>query len=155
MKMRKGFLIYEEMRKCFPIYEEAVSHIWLCNCSTLNFLMCEENFLFFFISVKSWTGSTFFPGGILNLVFRNFLFLFFVHSDIFVIKLLFSSKYQYNLSCPLSPGWVFWFQISLSPCYACTMPSEPRLSKTLGVLNEDGVYSWLEIRFNKNHAWPS
>jgi hypothetical protein len=25
--MRKGFLIYEEMRKCFPIYEEAVSHI--------------------------------------------------------------------------------------------------------------------------------
>ena len=25
--MRKGFLIYEEMRKCVPIYEEAVSHI--------------------------------------------------------------------------------------------------------------------------------
>jgi hypothetical protein len=25
--MRKGFLIYEEMRKYFPIYEEAVSHI--------------------------------------------------------------------------------------------------------------------------------
>jgi hypothetical protein len=25
--MGKGFLIYEEMRKCFPIYEEAVSHI--------------------------------------------------------------------------------------------------------------------------------
>ncbi len=25
--MRKGFLIDEEMRKCFPIYEEAVSHI--------------------------------------------------------------------------------------------------------------------------------
>ncbi len=25
--MRKGFLIYEEKRKCFPIYEEAVSHI--------------------------------------------------------------------------------------------------------------------------------
>jgi hypothetical protein len=24
---RKGFLIYEEMRKDFPIYEEAVSHI--------------------------------------------------------------------------------------------------------------------------------
>jgi hypothetical protein len=36
--MRKGFLIYEEMRKYFPIYEEeAISHIWLCNCSTLNF----------------------------------------------------------------------------------------------------------------------
>jgi hypothetical protein len=25
--MRKGFLIYEEMGKYFPIYEEAVSHI--------------------------------------------------------------------------------------------------------------------------------
>jgi hypothetical protein len=25
--MRKGFLLYEEMRKYFPIYEEAVSHI--------------------------------------------------------------------------------------------------------------------------------
>jgi hypothetical protein len=24
--MRKGFLIYEEMRKYFPIFEEAVSH---------------------------------------------------------------------------------------------------------------------------------
>jgi hypothetical protein len=25
--MRKGFLIYEEISKCFTIYEEAVSHI--------------------------------------------------------------------------------------------------------------------------------
>jgi hypothetical protein len=25
---RKGFLIYEEMGKYFPIYKEAVSHIW-------------------------------------------------------------------------------------------------------------------------------
>ncbi len=25
--MRKGFLIYEETRKYFPIYEEAISHI--------------------------------------------------------------------------------------------------------------------------------
>jgi hypothetical protein len=25
--MRKGFLIYKKMRKYFPIYEEAVSHI--------------------------------------------------------------------------------------------------------------------------------
>jgi hypothetical protein len=25
--MRKGFLIYEEVRKYFPIYEEDVSHI--------------------------------------------------------------------------------------------------------------------------------
>ena len=33
------------------IYEEAVGHIWLCNCSILNFLIYEENLIFFFISV--------------------------------------------------------------------------------------------------------
>jgi hypothetical protein len=43
--------VYEGMCKYFPIYEEAVSHIWLCNCSTLNFLIYEENIIFFFISV--------------------------------------------------------------------------------------------------------
>ncbi len=48
--MRKGFLIYEEMCKYFPIYEEAGSHIWLCNCSIMNFLIYEENLIFFFIS---------------------------------------------------------------------------------------------------------
>jgi hypothetical protein len=48
--MRKGFLKYEEMRKYFLIYEEAVSHIRLCNCSILNFLIYEENLIFFFIS---------------------------------------------------------------------------------------------------------
>jgi hypothetical protein len=25
--LKKGFLVYEEMRKFFPIYEKAVSHI--------------------------------------------------------------------------------------------------------------------------------
>jgi hypothetical protein len=35
----------------FPKYEEAVCHILLCNCSILNFLVYEENLIFFFISV--------------------------------------------------------------------------------------------------------
>ncbi len=44
------------MRKCsnispYTVYEEAVSHIWLCNCSILNFLIYEENLIFFSISV--------------------------------------------------------------------------------------------------------
>ncbi len=42
------------MRKYFPIldiYEEAVSHIRLCNCSILNFLIYEENLIIFFIRV--------------------------------------------------------------------------------------------------------
>ncbi len=51
--IRKSFLIYEEMWNYFPIYEEAVSHIWLCNCSILNFLIYEENLIFFFNSVES------------------------------------------------------------------------------------------------------
>ena len=47
--MRKGFLIYEEMRKYLVIYEEAVSHICrLCNRSLLDFLIYEENFVSFF-----------------------------------------------------------------------------------------------------------
>ncbi len=50
--IRKGFLIYEEMRKYFPIYEEAVSDICLCNCSTLNILIYEKNLIFIFISVQ-------------------------------------------------------------------------------------------------------
>ncbi len=50
--MRKGFLIYEEMRKYSTIYEEAVSH-WLCNCSILNFLIYKENLIFFFIRAEA------------------------------------------------------------------------------------------------------
>jgi hypothetical protein len=46
--MRKGFLIYEEMRKYLVIYEDAVSHVRLCNRS----LIYEESFVFFFISVQ-------------------------------------------------------------------------------------------------------
>ncbi len=55
--MRKGFLIY--MRKyanISPYMRKAASHIWLCNCSTLNYLIYEENLLFFFISVESYAG---------------------------------------------------------------------------------------------------
>ncbi len=55
--MRKGFRIYEEMRKYLAIWEVAESHMWLCNCSILNFLICEENFLFFFISVEWQRGG--------------------------------------------------------------------------------------------------
>jgi hypothetical protein len=47
---RKDFLIYEEMHKYFIIYEEAVS-LYAFNLIPLNFLIYEENFIFFFISV--------------------------------------------------------------------------------------------------------
>ncbi len=56
--MRKGFLMYEEMRKYLTIYDEAVSYIWLCNCSILNFLIYEENLIFFFISVSATKTDT-------------------------------------------------------------------------------------------------
>jgi hypothetical protein len=46
--MRKGFLIYKEMRKYLTIYEEAVSYIWLCTRSHLNFLMVRNFFFLLF-----------------------------------------------------------------------------------------------------------
>ncbi len=46
--------IYEEMRKYFPIYEEAVSYIWLSNC-ILNFLILRKIW-FSFLSV--WCKKT-------------------------------------------------------------------------------------------------
>ncbi len=47
--MRKGANIFPYTLQ----YEEAVSHIWLCNCSTLNFLIYEENSILIFSSVMS------------------------------------------------------------------------------------------------------
>jgi hypothetical protein len=45
-------IMYEEMRKYFPIYEEAVIVIYdFATCSILNFLKYEENLIFFFLSV--------------------------------------------------------------------------------------------------------
>ncbi len=66
-KWNKIFLKYKEsqsgavaksyMRKYLVIYSmmtcEAASHIWLSNRSTLDFLLYEEIFLFFFISVEN------------------------------------------------------------------------------------------------------
>ncbi len=39
----------------FPhvLYKEDVIRIWLCNCFILNLHMCEENLIFFFISVQA------------------------------------------------------------------------------------------------------
>ncbi len=48
--MRKGFLIYEEMRKCLFIYEEAVSHTGLSNHSLWIFLYMRT-IVFSFLSV--------------------------------------------------------------------------------------------------------
>jgi hypothetical protein len=48
--MRKGFVIYEEMSKYSPNMRRPLQ---LCNCSILNFLIHEENLIFFFISVVS------------------------------------------------------------------------------------------------------
>jgi hypothetical protein len=54
--MRKGSLINEEMSKYLVIYDEAVSQIWLCNRSLLNFLSMR-NFLSF-LSVKAFFKNT-------------------------------------------------------------------------------------------------
>ncbi len=90
--MRKSFLIYEETRKYFPIYEEVVSHIWLCNFSILNFLIYEENFIFFFISV-----------------------LFIIQTP-----LTGSIVYKHNLSC--TDLWLLLFLLYLPSTYLLTGP---------------------------------
>jgi hypothetical protein len=56
------------MRKYFPIHDEVVSHIRLCNCVILNFLIYEENLIFLFISVGSTntTQSLLLSGGRCN-----------------------------------------------------------------------------------------
>ncbi len=51
--MRRGFLIYEEMRKYLVIYEEAVSHLWHCNRSHLNYIWGKFCFLFYQCSLYS------------------------------------------------------------------------------------------------------
>ncbi len=48
--MRKGFLIYEEMRKYLTIFEEAFNHIWLCSRCHLNSLYMRKIW-FSFLSV--------------------------------------------------------------------------------------------------------
>jgi hypothetical protein len=50
---KKGFLIYEEMRKYLIKYEEAVSHIGLLQLilSEIPYIMHEENFILFLFSV--------------------------------------------------------------------------------------------------------
>ncbi len=65
-EIQSGAVMYEEglpniwgNAQIFPIYEEAVSHIWLCNCSTLKVLIYEENLIFFFFSV--WTIADYRP----------------------------------------------------------------------------------------------
>jgi hypothetical protein len=55
--MRKGFLIYEGMRKYLTIYEEAVGHILLCNSSIQNFLKNQKNLIFFFIGASIHTAT--------------------------------------------------------------------------------------------------
>jgi hypothetical protein len=54
--MRKSFLIYEEMRKFFPIYEESYMTL---HPIPLNFLIYEGNFISFFISVVIVIGYEF------------------------------------------------------------------------------------------------
>jgi hypothetical protein len=53
-EIQSGAVAKSDMRKgkYFPIYEEAVSHIWRCNCSTLNFLIYGK-FYFLFYQCRS------------------------------------------------------------------------------------------------------
>ncbi len=58
--MTNGLLIYGEIFAHFPIYQEALPHLWLSNCSNLNFLIYEENLIFFLsvLPLISWERNT-------------------------------------------------------------------------------------------------
>jgi hypothetical protein len=53
--MRMGFLIYEKMRKYFPIYEEAVTVIYDFAPDPSEFpdILYEKNFLYFLSVLRS------------------------------------------------------------------------------------------------------
>jgi hypothetical protein len=53
--MRRGFLIYEEMRKYLVILRRPLVILWLCNRSRLNLLIYDENLIYcFFIVVAAF-----------------------------------------------------------------------------------------------------
>ncbi len=52
MRMRKGFPLYEEMRKYFTVWRPLVILYKTLHPIPLNFLIYEENFIFFFIGVS-------------------------------------------------------------------------------------------------------
>ena len=56
--MRKGFLMYEEKRKYLVIYEKAVIVTYDCATAPSDFLIREENLVFFFISVTEAENSS-------------------------------------------------------------------------------------------------
>ncbi len=61
--MRKGFLIYEEIRK-YLVYIRmplGIYDLWLWTWSLLKFLVYEENFLIFFNSASAWNYWFFLP----------------------------------------------------------------------------------------------
>jgi hypothetical protein len=75
--MRKGFLIYDEIRKYLVIFEEAVSHIWLCNRSLLNY---EENLIIFFISVLYTASYPFFLTVNVNMALLDSVLIYIIHN---------------------------------------------------------------------------
>jgi hypothetical protein len=89
--MKKGFLMYEEMRKYFPIYEEAVSHVWLCNCSILNFLIMRKIW-FTFLSVH-------------KIIIRFFKYFFLFFSLFARSMLAFSVTCIQNSTSTATMGW--------------------------------------------------
>ncbi len=122
--MRKGFLIYEEMRNYYPIYGEAVSHIWLCNCSILNFPIYEETLIYFFISVATVSSMTARSAAVegtktvsvwFAYISRNPRFFFKLKSAVYIShnpRLLFSNQ---KLQCIFGQYWLSPFVLFLSP----------------------------------------
>ncbi len=110
------------MRKFLDIYEEAVSYIWLCNCSLPNFLINEENFIFFFMSVASNSEIMAFLGKCYNVTmnacFKRFSTFLYAHAlkGLKKFSCLFVSKTKYQVFV-WSYQFTYWFWMSECPLY--------------------------------------
>ena len=104
------------------IDEEAVSHIWLCNCSTLNFPIYEEN-LIFFLLFSSYFSLLFisFHSYLLILLFLSLLILLILHVLFFVFLFFFSYIWICLLYYRYAGGQAFFD--SLGPKYILVRPS--------------------------------
>ncbi len=107
VKYEEVLLIYVEMRKYLAIYEEAVSHmlVWFCNCSILNFLMHEEN-LIFFIGVAS-TILKYFPHFfyLCNAILRTSSSLYCISLHQRCFRRIFCMKFEYYIE--LWKSWIY------------------------------------------------
>ncbi len=129
--MGKGSLIYKEMRKYLTIYEEVVSHIliWLCNFSILNFLMCEENLIFFFYRCNKYNSKLFYAFSLFVMPFFVYFVVATLSSHKQCFRRIFCMQFEYfwivkilDLYGDDSTQFADWGGYTVYSCFASSLP---------------------------------